>query len=245
MAKGLSIKLKSYDKSIQKILSLINLDNELKKHDKIVLKPNLSNGDKEKSSKIDFVEQVLKFCVKNKNPGASIYIAEGCDGIKTEDVFEELGFTKLSEKYNVGLIDLNHAETEEIYNSEFQKFEEIHFPKILKESFLISLPELNSHDQIGISASLDNMLGAFPAKKYKGFFSLKKTKLSDISLKYQIHDILKCKMPDLAVIDAGKKGLLVAGKPIEMDKQVAKLYNLDWKSLPHLRLIDESFSEEE
>ena len=146
----------------------------------------------------------------------------------------------MAEKYGVGLIDLNYAETEELRSPEFQRFESIFYPKILKDSFVISLPFLKINEEFGISASLDSMLGAFPARQYKGFFSSRKNKLDKHQIKYQIHDIIKCKLPELAIIDASEKNLILIGQPLEMDKQAAKLLDLDWKNIPHLRLIDES-----
>tara|TARA_Y100000310_G_scaffold327546_1_gene394101 strand:+ start:1595 stop:2362 length:768 start_codon:yes stop_codon:yes gene_type:complete len=240
-AKGVAIKLKSYEETIPKVLRLIKLDQELKKHEKIVLKPNLIPGFPEISTKPEFLSQVLDFCIKNKNPGSEIFIAEGCDGAETQDIFDEFGFSALAEKYGVGLIDLNQSETQEIENSDFLRFEQIHYPNILLDSFIISLPLLGNHSEIDVAASLDNMLGAFPSKHYSGFFSSKKNKLKH-TMKYQIHDIIACKMPDLAIIDANEQGLIITGNPLEMDKQSAKALGLNWKNIPHLKLIDESLS---
>ena len=88
------------------------------------------------------------------------------------------------------------------------------------------------------------MLGAFPADYYSGFFSSKKSKIRKHPIKYSIHDILKCKMPDFTIIDASEKGIILAGRPLEMDKQAARLLEKDWKSISHLRLVDETFAEE-
>jgi len=52
---------------------------------------------------------------------------------------------------------------------------------------------------------------------------------------------LKCKMPNLAIIDASEKDQIIIGQALEMDKQSAKLLGLDWKNT-YLKLIDESFS---
>jgi len=244
MVKGAAVDFKSYEETIPKFLEVIKFDSEIKKYDKIVLKPNITSRDKEKSTKPEFVEQVLKFCVENKNPGTEIFIAEGSNGEDTMDVFNDLGYQSLSEKYGIGLIDLNKTETEALEDYEFLKFEKIMYPKILLDSFIISLPVLRENKETEISASLDNMLGAFPAKHYKSFFSSTKNKLNSYPLKYQIHDILKCKMPELAIIDASSKGLIFAGQPLEMDKQAAKALGMDWEKIDHLKLIDESLSGE-
>jgi uncharacterized protein (DUF362 family) len=243
MVKGLAVKLKSYEETIPKVLSLIKLADELKKHKNIILKVHLIPGQPENSTKIEFLEPIIQFCIENKSLGSDIIIAEGCDGAETRDLFDEWGFTRLAEKYSLGIIDLNEASSIEIQNPEFLRFKSIHYPELLLNSFIITVTPLRQHNELGLSASLDTMLGAFPGYKYRGFFSSTKKKLREHPTKYQIHDILKCKMPDLAIIDSNEKGFLITGKPLDMDKQAAKLFGLDWNSVSHIRLIDESFSQ--
>lgn len=241
MAKGISIKFKSYKDTVPKMLDLLKLGNELKKHDKIVLKPFLSLKENENTNSA-FIEEVLSYCMKHKKPEAHIFIAEGADGADTMDLFNRYGYRELSDKYSVGLIDLNNAEVQEIEDGEFLKFSQIFYPKILLDGFIISLPKLSTSEETEINASLSNMLGAFPAEYYRGFFSLSKTKIRKFHIKYSIHDILKCKMPQFAVIDASDKGLILAGLPLDMDKQAAKLLGKDPRSIQHLRLIEQSFT---
>jgi len=242
MAKGIAVKLKSYNETIPKVLKLIKFDDELKKHDKIIIKPQIIVGSPEKSTKPEFLEPIIQFCMANKNPGSEIILAEGVDGAETHNVFDDLRYTKLAEKYNIGLVDLNEAASVEIQNPEFLRFKSVHFPEMLLNSFVMTVTTLTQHPELGMSSSLDSMRGAFPAYKYRGFFSSTKNKLEKYPLKYQIHDILKCKMPEFAMIDASKKGLLIVGKPLDMDKQAAKVLGLDWRQVAHLKLIDESFS---
>ena len=239
MVKGVSIKFQSYSETIPKLLQLIKLDKELKKHDKIVLKPSLRDISS-KNTKKEFTEAVLKYCLENKNPVAEVFIAEGSDGEGTEEVYEKEGYKELAEKYGIGLVDLNSSEVEE-FDREFLKFSNIKYPKILLEGFVISLPYLAVDEETDITGSLANMLGAFPAKHYSGWFSSKKNKIRQWPIKFAIHDILKCKMPELAIIDASDRGIILAGQPLEIDKQAAKLIGLDWKNVRYLRLVDESF----
>lgn len=242
MVKGVSVKFRSYQDTIPQLLKLLKFDQEIKKHNRIVLKPHLLTGNPDLSTKVEFIEAVLKFCTENKSPGTEVFIVEGADGPDTDSVFEDFGYRKLSEKYGIGLVDLNKAETETVLNGEFLRFEEISYPKILMNSFLISLPPLNAHEELGISASLDTMIGAYPASKYRGFFSRTKNKIRRWPIKYSVHDILKVKMPDFSIIDASNHGYILAGKPIDMDKQGAKMLGLDWRNLSHLKMIDESFA---
>ncbi|MCX8159058.1 MAG: DUF362 domain-containing protein [Candidatus Pacearchaeota archaeon] len=244
MAKGISIKFQSYQTTIPKLLDLIGLGKELKKHSKIILKPYIQpileqNTEKNKLN-LEFVESLLQYCIKNKNPVAEVFIAEGADGSDSMELFNQQGYSKLAEQYSIGLIDLNSTEVEEVFNNKFLKFPQIIYPKVLRESFVISLANLSSSEELGIKGSLPNMLGAFPLPYYKGFFSKTKKRIRQFPLKYAIHDILLCKMPDFALIDASEKGVMLAGIPLEIDKQASKLLGIEWKNVPYLRLIEEN-----
>jgi len=244
MVKGASIKFKSYGETIPKLLDILKLDRELKKYDKIILKPNLTSPI-ENSTEKEFVENVLKFCLEHKNPVAEIFIVEGVDGLETKDLFDALGYWKLAEKYSISLIDLNTTETDKLESPEFLKFSSIEYPRILLNSFLISLPKLYEDEETTMSGSLSNMLGAFPASHYSGFFSRGKNKIRKWPIKYSIHDIIKCKMPDFAIVDSSYHGSILAGLPLEIDKRSAELLGKEWKSIPFIKLIDGSLVEEE
>lgn len=241
MAKGVSIKFRSYHETIPQLLKLLKLDLELKKHSSIVLKPNLKDSKSDVTTP-EFVEPILKFCLEHKNPAAELLIAEGSDGEDTDNLFESFGYKKLAEKYSIGLVDLNNAETEEKRSTKFLKFDKIMYPKILSESFIISLPKLSYDNESELAGSLSNMLGAFSSKHYSGFFSSRKNKIRNGSIENSIHDIVVCRMPNFAIVDASSKGFLLAGMPLEIDKQSAKLLGEDWKAISHLKLMDESFN---
>ena len=106
------------------------------------------------------------------------------------------------------------------------------------------MPKAVEHEETGISGSLSSMLGAFPSSHYSGFFSSTKNKIRKWPLKFSIHDIVKCKMPELALIDASHHGFILAGQPLETDKHAAKLLGKNWKEVAHLKLIDDLHQEE-
>ncbi len=242
MTKGVSIKFRSYGSTVPKLLELIKFERAIEKNDTIILKPAVNQKDA-MNTPVEFVEEILKFCLKHKSPQASVFIAEGSDGAETMDLFDSLGYKTLSEKYQVGLLDLNQAEVEEIQDGNFTKFESIRFPKLLLNSYIVSLPKLSLDGELDIQGSLSNMLGAFPSRYYQGLFARKKSKIRKWPLKYAVHDILRCKMPDFAIIDASEQGSILAGFPLDMDKQASKLLGKEWKEIQHLRLIDENFEQ--
>lgn len=240
MAKGVAIKFKSYGESVNHLLRVIKLDKELQKHNNIVLKPFLMSSGKIHTP-VEFVESVLLYCLQHKPVDARVFIAEGSDGEDTLDLFEKMGYKKLAEKYSIGLIDLNECEYEEIRDGDFLKFESIFYPKILLDSFVISLPKIALDDELEMIGSLSNMVGAFPSQFYKGFLTKKKTKLRKWNMKYTIHDVLRCKMPDFSIVDASEQGNILAGFAIEMDKQASVLLGKSPSAISHLSLAMQSF----
>lgn len=241
MVKGVSIKFKSYPESTSALLDVIKLGSELKKFDKIVLKPHLSVNESDSTS-ADFVEAVLKYCLANKNPVTEVFIAEGSEGADTKELFSRFGYTRLAEKYNLGLVDLNESEASEIVDGEFLRFEKIMYPTLLQNAFVISIPKLSESFELGMMGSMSNMLGAFPLRYYRGIFSNVKKKIRKFPIKFAIHDIIKCKMPNLSIVDASQKGFLIAGQPLDVDKQAAVLLVKDWKAVPYVKLMDEALT---
>ncbi len=239
MIKGVSIKFKSYEQTIPTLLDITKLETQLQKYDSIVLKPTLHTN-AETSTPAAFTEAVLKFCLDHKKQGSQVVIAEGADGEDTWDLFEQYGYTKLAEQYSIGLVDLNTAETQAMVNDNFLAFDTVHYPSLLLNSFVIVLPKLALHPEHDIAGALSSMLGAYPATKYSGWFSTKKSKLRQEPIKNAIHDSICCKMPELAILDASEKGVMLVGHPLEMDKQAARLLKGDWKGVQHLRLIEDS-----
>ncbi|HLC53295.1 MAG TPA: DUF362 domain-containing protein [Candidatus Nanoarchaeia archaeon] len=242
MVKGVAIKFKSYAETVPKFLSLVKFENEVKKHQSIVLIPSLKGTDSLKTA-VDFVEEIVKFCQVHKSPAARVLIAAGADGEDTMEVFRTSGYTQLAERQGISLVDLNTSEVEEIRDGEFLRFGPIYYPKLLLDSYIVVVPRLAEDEETEMQASLSTMLAAFPGNYYRGLFSSTKNRLRKHSLKYAIHDIMRCRMPQLAIVDASEYGSLLLGKPIEIDKQAAKLLGKNWKTIAHLRLVDESFSQ--
>ncbi len=244
MAKGVSIKFKSYQETIPALLRIIKFDIELKKHKSIILKPWLDENELITTPAV-FVEEILKFCLQHKEKDSQIFIAEGADGEDTKNLYDKHGYSKIAEKFSIGLIDLNTVEIKEIVNDSFIKFSNIYYPKILLESFVISLPKLLEDEEIEMRGAMSNMLGAFPASYYQGFFSNVKNKIRKWPAKYSIHDIVRCKMPEFSVMDASEKGFILAGRPLEIDIQASKLLGKEWKSIGHLKLINDRIAVQE
>ena len=202
MRSSSSVKFTSYEKSVPCVLDKLAVKEILSEQSRIILKPNLTcNKPPPVTTSIDLVREVLKHCLEHSR--GKVLIAEG-SGANTWDCYRDLGYLDLSKEYDIELIDLNEEEVVTKRSTLFKKFSYIHFPKVLEDSFLISLPVLKEHTQARVTISLKNMLGCFPKGKYTGekYEGSWKVKMHQWPIDYSIHDILVCKFPDLAVVDA-------------------------------------------
>jgi len=211
---------------------------------KIVLKPNLIVAEPPPTTTpYETVEALVKYYLEI---GCEIIIAEGSGWSDTFDAYQGLGYSKLTEKYMVKLVDLNQDRFEVVKNPKALFLKEFEFPSTLKGSYLVSVPVLKEHSITRVTLSLKNMLGATLAEKArvakKGRFHKK--------LDESIVDINSYLKPSLAVIDgriAGIGGELGAS-PKELDIMVfsedlvaadavgASYLNYDPLSIAHLRL---------
>lgn len=240
MVKGVSAKFQSYEETVPRFLSFVKFDQQIMGKKAIVLLPSLKTSSSH-NTPTAFVEEVIRFCLSYQDEDAKIIIAAGADGEDTFEAFEEIGYTRLAEHYPVSLVDLNTADTEEIDSNNFLKFETILYPKILKDGYLVSLPRLNDDEETEMQGSVSTLLGAYPSTHYKGFFSKNKSKIRKWPIKYSIHDIAHCKLPDAVFMDASDYGYVFAGKQaLDLDKQAAKLLGKEWKNIAHLKLLDDS-----
>jgi len=252
MRKLVSVKFTSYEQSVLFVLDKLDASKVLRKQSKIILKPNLTcNRKPPVTTPVAFVKEVLSYCLDCSK--AKILIAEG-SGSNTGECYKDLGYLDLARQYGIKLIDLNKEEVVVKKSSLFKKFDYIYFPKVLEDSFLISLPVLKEHIEAKVTISLKNMLGCFPKGEYKGkkYEGSWKAKMHLWPIDYSIHDILVCKFPDLAIVDASvgqrgsevwgtpeKFGLILAGDPLEVDKKGAEILGKDWRKIKHISWTDE------
>jgi len=247
MKKIALVKFSSYRESIPSVLDELGAREVLSQQSKIALKPNLvCNRKPPVTTPVNFTKEVLNYCLDCSK--AKILIAEGASA-NTWDCYKNLGYLDLAKRYGIKLIDLNEEEVMVKQSSLFKKFDYIYFPEVLEDCFLISLPVLKDHIEAKVTISLKNMLGCLPKGKYKGekYEGSWKAKMHRWPVDYSIHDVLVCKFPDLAIVDAstGQRGhevsgtpekfnLILAGDPVEVDKKGAEILGKDWREVKHI-----------
>ena len=242
----------SYRKSIAKALNSIGAAKILAKQSKILIKPNLINSSPHPvTTPQECCEAIIVYL--RECTDAEIVIAEGCgdSNLETDDVFKALGYNKLMERYNVVLLDLNHAPAIKMYNPECPVFPEMYLPEIAFSHYIISVPVLKAHSIATITGTLKNMMGFAPPNYYSGGHGSWKKAAFHTKMHQSITDLCSYIRPNLSIVDA-TIGLadfhlggnhcdppvnkIIAGfDPYEVDRKSASLLNIDWRDIQHLR----------
>lgn len=221
-------------------------------HDQVLLKPNLVNSAPPPiTTPVEFVRQVALFVRQHSD--AEIIVGEGCGDtlLETDEIFAELGYDRLASELGLTLLDLNYADLTCRSDSFAVVFPEMHLPKILFESFVISLPVLKAHSLSIVTGALKNMIGCAPPEHYQGVHGMWKKAMFHGRMQQSIRDLISYRRPDFAVMDAsvgmaeyhlgGPKcdppigRLLASADPLALDREACGLLGIDWRSVGHLR----------
>ena len=179
------------------IWTFTNLQIDLRKNEKIIIKPNLCNylhPSTGSTTDVKFVDALVQV-IRDQNKETSIYIVESDSYFLAKVAFELLGFKLLEEKYNnVKLLNLTNDKkiTKKINGFYFNKFE---YPKIFEsENFFISVPKLKTFDGIHdyMTCALKNQYGCNPYPKKWIYHN---------NLPEVIYDLNKLFLPDLILVD--------------------------------------------
>jgi uncharacterized protein (DUF362 family) len=183
---------------------------------------------------------------------AEITIAEGCGAplYNTHRPFRKLGYSDLTRSNGMLLVDLNDAETTELIDRRCRVFPRFMMPRLIMDSFLISVPVLKKHFLAKVTLTMKNMLGCAPPDHYGGFI-WKKSRFHQ-NMHRSIFEMNLYRTPDLTILDGsvglschhlgGPKcrphvGKLIGGfDPVAVDACGAELLGVDWRNVEHIRL---------
>jgi uncharacterized protein (DUF362 family) len=190
----------------------------LKKEDRILIKPNLVSWDTSITqppygvlTTTRIIEDLIQ--ILQGEGCTAITIGEGSvimgNGAGTKEAFQGLGYTQLAEKYGVNLIDFNDSA------SIVHKTPEGMAVNVAKDAietdFFINVPVLKTHSQTKISLGIKNLKGCLKATSKKQFHHPQNG--LDHSIQY-LPEFIK---PNLTIIDgiyALEQGPLYYGKAI-------------------------------
>lgn len=241
----------SYRESITKVLDEIGAAEVLAKERQILIKPNLVNASPfPVTTPVACCEAIIEYIRTCSD--AEIVVAEGCGDavLETDQIFSRLGYEELVEKYNVSLLDLNHAPLAKKYNPNCRVFPDMMLPEIAFSHYIISVPVLKAHSLATITGALKNMMGFAPPQYYSGSYGTWKKAVFHNQMHQSIDDLCCYIQPDLSIVDASV-GLadfhlggnqcnppvnkIIAGfDALEVDRKSALLLGIDWRDVPHL-----------
>lgn len=236
----------SRKENIRTALDLISED--IKKNigkRQIVIKPNFVSTSRQlASSHVDQIRGILDF-LKGFHKGPVI-VAEAAAG-DTKKGFKNFGYDKLSEEYDIQLMDLNGSPYEDvaIKDSKGNSFN-VRVSALLldRDNYVISAARLKTHDTVVVTLSIKNM--AMGAVLYPDKMDVHQG-IRRINL--NIAELAKKVWPDLSVIDGlvGMEGngpvsgdpvdvgIAIAGTdPLAVDRVACELMSVDFSKVGYL-----------
>lgn len=242
----------SFAESVAIALDALGAREVLAKQSAVLIKPNLINSSPSPvTTPVACCEAIVEYvraCSK-----ADVVIGEGCGdpSLETRDVFDALGYTELSSRLDVPLIDLNTAPLRTLANPDCSTFPEMHLPDHVFTHYLVSVPVLKAHSLADVTGTLKNMMGIAPPEHYSGVRGFWKKAVFHRKMQQSIIELNRYRTPDLTLMDASVGlaeyhlggahcdppiGKLLAGyDPIEVDRRGAALLGMDWHDIGHLK----------
>ncbi|MBX9572789.1 MAG: DUF362 domain-containing protein [Candidatus Obscuribacterales bacterium] len=145
-----------------------------------------------------FIDAVLTLL--SKNGAAEIKIGDGpALSRDTERLVEKSGIAAVLKKHQIQFVDLNIDDLTEVENRlKFTKEDAFALPKSITNSdFVISLPKLKTHHWALMTASMKNLFGCLPGRKY----GWPKNVLHTNGIDESILDLVGCIQPHFAIVD--------------------------------------------
>ncbi|PLX78778.1 MAG: hypothetical protein C0616_13395 [Desulfuromonas sp.] len=243
-----------YATAIPKALDAIGAAKILAEQSRILIKPNLvKDSPPPVTTALPCAAALIRYL--RDRTKAQLILAEGSgeNMLSTIQIFDRQGYFALAEEYDLKLIDLNQAPLLKLARDDCKVFPEIWLPKLVMESFIISLAPLKAHSLSEVTLSMKNMIGCAPPSHYQRGGHWKKSAFHR-QIHQSIFELNLHRKPDLAIVDA-KDGLseyhlggplcdpppnrIVAGfDPVAVDAAGATLLGRDWRQVEHIQLAD-------
>ncbi len=227
---------------LDKMLEKVGIIHDIPSRDSVIgIKPNLvvaRPSDEGATTSPLLVEGLIRYL--KSNDFNNIVILEGSwIGDRTSLAFEVCGYTELSRKYNVPLIDLQ-KDTYREYSVE--DISVLVCDKAMEVDYLINMPVLKGHCQTHITCALKNMKGCIPDKEKRRFHTM--------GLHKPIAYLNRVLRQDLVIVDGiiGDLNFEEGGNPIQMnrviigkdpvlvDSYVAALLGYDLEEIPYINM---------
>lgn len=183
-----------------------------------------------------------------------IVIAEGPGHFRdTEYLLESTGVGAMCSKLGLPFVDLNLDDLEKVDNKDgMTRMKHFYLPRtICAADAVVSLPKLKTHHWVGMTASMKNLFGTVPGRKY----GWPKNILHWLDISSSIIDLNHLIKPSMAIVDAvvamegdgpidgvaKNSGFITIGTDLAaVDATCARAMSINPSSLPYLRLANEA-----
>jgi uncharacterized protein (DUF362 family) len=207
----------------------------------IVIKPNMcyywdySTG---QTTDPKFVAALIKLIREKISPQTISIVESDASAMKCKYAFKMLGYEKLSQNYNVNLINLSEDKCDDVKVTVGNQSFRLMVPQTIRDADLkINIPKIKyTFERIKLTCALKNIFGCNPyPKKFKYHSKIEEA----------IVALNKAMKFDLCIIDgnivSGAKprriGLVMASKdPVAIDAAAAKIAGINPKTVKYLPL---------
>ena len=230
------------NKAVTRAIDL--LDFNLKRIEKVVIKPNLcyywdfSTGE---TTDPRIVSTVIDYIRNQIGKDVDILIAEAdASAMKTKYSFRVLGYDKLSQAKNVKLVNLSNGDIVNIKVKVREKEFVLPVNNVLLESdLIINVPKLKTHNITGMTCTLKNMFGAISKPRKYSYHNM---------LSHAIVGMNKIVRSHVSIVDGivarglhpKKLGVIIAGDdPLATDFKAAQIMGFNPRKIQHLNIANE------
>jgi len=237
------------------LLAAAGLPGLLAGHRRVLLKPNLVEALRPPiTTPVELCAAVVDF-LREHLSDLEIIVAEGSGALDytTWHSFTVLGYTAMAEAKKVRLVDLNDEDCVCLENPDCRRWPRMRLPRIVLESFVLSIPQLKAHSLAGVTLTMKNMMGAAPPAYYQQGGHWKKAAFHD-DIQNAVFDLNRYRTPDFTLLDAtigmpvahlwgphcdppvGR--LAASADPVAVDAHGCGLLAKDWRSIGHIAMAD-------
>ena len=250
------VSCESYEEDIFKLLkaNLVDLGLPSLKGKTVVLKPNMVEFRPERplttaAALLTAAAELVDYLGARK-----VIVGEGPGHFRDTDyLLDATGIGAACAKLGVPFVDLNLDELEKVENCDgLTRMKHFYLPKtICTADAVISLPKLKTHPWVGMTASMKNMFGTVPGRKY----GWPKNILHWLDISSAIIDLVHLVRPSFAIVDAvismegdgpingiaKKSNFIAIGADLAaVDATCARAMAINPSDLPYLRLAGEA-----
>ncbi len=245
----------NWRESVPRLLDAAGLGKRLAAQRQILVKPNLVEALKPPvTTPVELIAALIDY-IRANNAAARIIVGEGTGSLSynTSHPFEFLGYTRLAQRYDIELMDLNEAPVQKIVKPACRRWPEMYLPRVVFESFLVSVPVLKAHTLAGVTLTMKNMMGIAPPAHYQQNGRWKKASFHE-RIHEAIADLNRYRTPDFTLLDAtvgmreahlwgatcrpAPNLLAAAFDPVAIDAFGAGVLKRNWQDIGHIAMTN-------